>query len=371
MDSKFAYIYNLPGSSSKSQVEKTLANYFKCDLICLFRYHTSFGIIDFKSAVIEFENIIPIKSQTDYIKKKILIDGVEAKLDFTYPISLLSTKFMFFNINPNELQALLDDIMDTSTFTFNEVTGQCVPITTVTVDNRETFIKAINNFDKVEWQPFIPSSNHFVINNKEFDKLLSFSPIHDFKIKYKDKEYGLIKSIAGQVSKEINQSKTNHISLPSVDGPIDQVVGFLWGKNISVQFENIPFLYVMANTLKIDALRAQIFDFMKSKMNILSVPSLCCLADFEGLEDDIYFELLHENFTNIADHIDSTHCIPYGYMAKIISSKSVKVSKDVLFDIIVKLDLENEKKLSLVNKLTKERKFTPSENQKEILSNLK
>ena len=354
MDYSFIFIENLPEGITLSELSDIVKQKIPCDITHLLQYNTSYGLVDFRSALAHFKAPVSSASTTVYKKNPITIKNHELKLNFIASDDPFQNNFLFFNANKDIVKDAISSLIDPKLIrSIIDIPTHSIPVSVLQGTNREIILRKLKELHDIEWKPVIQDAEQFSLPQETMETLVSFEPIHDVFISFKNRKYGLIKSIASVYSKVIDKAKTNEvIELPDVNGgPIDDVVDFLWSKSVHVCFEKLPFLHEMAKFLESDQLQNIVNDYIQNKVSPLSISALA--ISFENAKiDEIPYDWIIPKIKEIVECPQCLYDFPEkqcpAFINKLISNKC---DPNYLKVIIESLKMKKEEKMVYLEKI--------------------
>ena len=353
MDYSYLFIENLPEGITLAELSDVLKPKIPCQIIHMLQYSTKNGIVDFRSSLAKLRTPLSSASTNIYKKNPIKIGKKELQLNFISTIEPFHNNFLFFNVNKDVVKSLTDSIIEPKLIRgIVDIPTHSFPISVLQGTNREVILQKLNTIQSYEWVPVIEDPTPFTLPNIELEELLNFSPIHDVFLLYKKEKHGFCKAISKTFSNLIKNAKDNEVFvLPDIDGPIEDVVSFLWGKSICISFEKLPFLFTISKFLQSEQLEKQIELYLSQKISPLSISSLALAFENENL-NDVPFEYVLSKIDEIIGSPDCLLDFPVSLcdlFIKKLNENSVDPNKIVI--IIDNLPLEKAEKIKYLNSL--------------------
>ncbi|EAY05160.1 hypothetical protein TVAG_058170 [Trichomonas vaginalis G3] len=275
MDANYLYLEGLPEGISMAELSKAINSVIKCDIMHMMQYHTSYGVFDFRSALAKLKSPLPISQTFQFKKSPFSIKNQEVTLNFISKADSFNLHFLFFNVRKNDVQnALAADFDQDILRSFVDIPGHYINVTSMQVTDREYTLKKLHNFRRYEWKPVISDPVPFEIPSSDLMNIVNFTKLHDMQLLYYKKKFGICKYIASNYSNYIAKSKDRIIILPKLEGPIDDIIDYLWGKSIRLSIEKLPFLALIAEFLESDSLKKMIETYISEKVPKESLPAL-------------------------------------------------------------------------------------------------
>lgn len=358
MDYSFLFIEGLPEGTTQIELSEIIRANVPCEITNMFQYKTKFGVIDFRSALARLKTPASYAAATVYKKAHIKVQDKEITLNFVSSTEQFKTSFVFFGANREEVRNAISKIIDNKFIrNFVEITTHFIPITILQVSNRDVVINKLNSENiKIEWKPIIQETANFEIENKILDNLMTFSPIHDAYISFRGKKYGISKSIAGKLSESVAKIKENEtIVLPDMEKidtcPIEDVINFLWSKEIEILFEKLPFLTIVERHLQSKELLKKIDSYVSNELDPLSISAFALAYEFAGI-DRISYKWAIKNIRVILDNKECLADFPKSQCPSLLAD-SKSASCDEQAKLIDALPLSMEKKAAFLKEINK------------------
>jgi hypothetical protein len=358
MDFSFIFIEGLPEGTTLVELSEIIGKKIPCEVTHMFQYKTSFGVIDFRAAIARLKTPVSNASVAMYKKARTMVQNKEIQLNFVPNSEPFETTFLFFNANLDEVRSALTPIIDQKHISnYFDITTHFIPITVVQASDRDVVLQKLASSDiGIEWKPVMLESSTFSFGNKIIDNLKTFSPLHDSFVEFRGQKYGISKPIASGISKtvaDLNENETIH--LPDMENisvcPIEDIIDFLWSKDISISFEKLPFFTTAANILKSNDLKKRIDNFIESELDPLSVSAFALSYDFVGMED-VPYEWAVAKIDKILECKECLIDFPVNQCLRFISSAESQ-SVDTLAQLIGALPLPDKEKIKQLKKLDK------------------
>ena len=356
MDYSFLFIEGLPEGTTQIELSEIIRTNVPCEITNMFQYKTKFGVIDFRSALARLKTPASYAAAAVYKKAHIMVQNKEITLNFVSSTEQFKTSFVFFGANREETRNAVSKIIDNKFIrNFVEITTHFIPITVLQVSNRDVVINKLKAGNiKIEWKPIIQETTNFEIENKILENLMTFAPIHDAYISFRGKKYGISKSIAGKLSTTVANLKENEtIVLPDMEKiepcPIEDVINFLWSKDIEVLFEKLPFLTIVQRCLQSNELMKMIVHFVLNDLDPLSISAFAIAYDFAGIN---YFPY-NWAIQKIRVILDNKECLsdfPKSQCPRLIAD-SKEATCDEQAELIDDLPLSKEDKVAYLKQI--------------------
>ena len=353
MDYTYLFIENLPEGTTLAELSDILTPKIPCQIIHMLQYNTKNGLIDFRSSLAKLKTPMSSASTSVYKKNPIKIRNKELHLNFITTIEPFQNKFFFFNVSKEVVKSLTDSLIEPKYIRgIVDIPTHAFPVTVLQGINREAILQKLKDIEGCEWVPVIQDQVPFSLPSTGLNELLHFAPIHDVFLSYRKEKYGFCKNIAKAFSKLIANAEKNEVfSLPDIEGPIEDIVDFLWGKSICISFEKLPFLYTISHFLQSDQLESKIESYLCHNVSPLSISSLAISFESSSIFE-IPFNWLFEKIDEIVKSPDCLNFFPRSLCSSFIKKLLEKeVDENSIVVIVDNLPLEKEKKIDLLKSL--------------------
>ena len=342
---KYLYLSNLPKYCTKFEIINTFTPKLTFNIINIFQYKISNSFLDFNCCLCELDLPLSLNEVLNYQKNQYYVSNKLINVVFTFRINSFFNSYLFVNNSFKNLVNIINYyFLIDITLNLKKIPHPFINIYTYTFSESINHLEILNKIPNLEFYPIINKKSleyQYNLINLNKENILNFS---NFKLIYNDNIYLINKILSNELSNKIKECLNDFIILPFINGPIEDIINYLYYQKIFITFEKIPFLLKISEFLEINKLINELINFINLDLNIYNISSYCILFEQYDYIHSIFINFIIKNFNEIENNLNYLNDLPYNYY----------------LNILKKLDennLNSKKFIEIIQSLNKQKKI--------------